>query len=66
MRATTFLSVDATEHGVKPIFTADVNKILESFSFIESFRNHRYNFLLFNFMHLGPRLTIFFYHLSNS
>lgn len=35
MKATTFLSADMTEHGVKPTFTADVNKILESFSLVK-------------------------------
>lgn len=45
-----FLFVDVMEYGVKLIFIVDVNKILEFFFFIESFRNYWYNFLLFNFI----------------
>lgn len=49
-----FLFVDVMEYGVKLIFIVDVNKILEFFFFIESFRNYWYNFLLkFNFMYFG-------------
>lgn len=61
-----FLFVDVMEYGVKLIFIVDVNKILEFFFFIESFRNYWYNFLLFNFMYFGLGLIIFFYYLFNS